>query len=223
MDKLKRLLRDVEPTSDYTNEVVYTHIVQNIIPNIKSNECPPLAVLVHIAQGIIKPTLLYEDIPSLLDIIGQIEHIRCLAVEQANAALALNTRYTFKPKPGVRLLDASEKKTLKKIAKEEKAENCRMVYREEIILSLYRLHIYRLWTSPQLYTLHKVMRSFFPSLSVKSGDPWADEYWQSLHNIHFTREERELVHGVGEATKAFLAEAYKWDQSRKEYLRDTLK
>ncbi|THH06970.1 hypothetical protein EW145_g3712 [Phellinidium pouzarii] len=215
METLKKLVSEIEPHEADSKEALYTHIEQHILPHVDANECPPLSVLVYAAKGIIEPTFLYESIPTLLEILAQIEFTRSLVEKQAKTALALNARYTASSKPGVRILNHAEKKALKKIVK----DGIRLVYLEEIVLQLYRLYIHSLWISPKAYILSKTMRSFFPSLFVKSGDRLADEHWQGLIHHDFSKEERERVHDVGEATKVFLSEAREWDLERMAYFK----
>ncbi|KAI5117196.1 hypothetical protein M0805_004966 [Coniferiporia weirii] len=249
MDELKRLVSVATPADIHAKEALYTHIATRVLPQLDKDgtadtECPPLHLLVYAVKDIAQPRLLQDDVPTLLALLAQVEHVRERAVRGAADALVLNERYTAaaiassssplnkgkgkipslglnlknKVQPKVRLLEKPEKKALKKIV--NGALEARFVYVEGIFLNLCRLHIHSLWTSPQAYTLSKTMGTFFPSLGVSSGtDGLADAHWTSTLYHGFTRAERARVHDVGRAVKAFLDTASAWDLDRETFLR----
>jgi hypothetical protein len=113
------------------------------------NAEPPLSALTYAAQGILLPTLSFNHIPDLLDILSQVERVREFSREHAKWALIWQRFYETRPDPNVRVLQKSDKDILKKVLKPERLDATRRIYvcivkhiiRLVRVLSLFLLRI----------------------------------------------------------------------------------
>lgn len=113
------------------------HIEKEIISKGKAADYPPILQLAYVAKELIQPGLLYDELPTLLNVLAQIEQVRILAEEQAQAALELNSRYKKQENPGVKLLKEKKRKQIEELLLEK--HTIRRLYVDEIVLPLYRL------------------------------------------------------------------------------------
>ena len=119
------------------------------VPSGSLNTEPPLSALMYAAQGILLPTLSFNHIPDLLDILSQIERVREFSREHAKWALIWQRFYETRPDPNVRVLQKSDKDILKKVLKPERLDATRRIYvcivehiiRLVRILSLFLLRV----------------------------------------------------------------------------------
>ena len=89
---------------------------------------PPLSALIYSAQGILHPTLSFNHIPDLLDILSQVERAREFSREHAKWALIWQRFYETRPNPNVRVLQKSDKDVLKKVLKPERLDATRRIF-----------------------------------------------------------------------------------------------
>jgi hypothetical protein len=89
---------------------------------------PPLSALIYAAQGILHPTLSFNHIPDLLDILSQVERAREFSREHAKWALIWQRFYETRPNPNVRVLQKSDKDVLKKVLKPERLDATRRIF-----------------------------------------------------------------------------------------------
>lgn len=153
----------------------------------------------------------------------------------------------------ITLLSKDERQKINRILKKKVLDSMRLIYREELVFSLCRLvsflflffqsihflmenapfsqYLLHLWTSQSVSAIGIFIRKYFPSTSVKSGDPLDDECWRTitttdtdkdkknstmvLHNISY--DERVKFHEEGIYLQDFLQRARTWDEERLEY------
>ncbi len=89
---------------------------------------PPLSAIIYAAQGIIYPTLSFNHIPDLLDILSQVERVREFSQEHAKWALIWQRFYETRPDPNVRVLQKAHKDVLKKVLKPERLDATRRLF-----------------------------------------------------------------------------------------------
>ncbi|KAL5483276.1 hypothetical protein ACEPAI_8506 [Sanghuangporus weigelae] len=219
MLKLDAKLAESDPSDVKDSEDVYDYIKEIVFPHFTADDPAPPSLLIFIAQRISQPVLHCDEIPRLLDVIGSLEMTRHVSVEHARTALKLQQKSLESQEPGIVLLKKTDEKKLRNFADEKIVGTLRLVFREDILFNLYRLHICYLWTSPQSNLIMKFMKRYFPSNYARDGDPFADHIWQDPLYADFTREERERVYSAGEEMKAFLLRCRTWDLEREDYFR----
>jgi len=89
---------------------------------------PPLSALIHAAQGVLHPTLSFNHIPDLLDILSQVERAREFSREHAKWALIWQRFYETRPNPNIRVLKKSDKGILKKLLNPERLDAMRRIF-----------------------------------------------------------------------------------------------
>lgn len=136
MDKLQQIISGVSQDNIAAREVIYRHIMTNIIPTTPDVEtrCPPLNVLAYTVRNIVHPTLKLNMTLDLLNNLAQIDCIRRKAVAQAQEALELNRMYVDqKGEAGGTPLSKADRKEVAAYAKEEKAAVQRDLYRTIVL------------------------------------------------------------------------------------------
>ena len=89
---------------------------------------PPLSALLYAAQGILHPTLSFNHIPDLLDILSQVERAREFSLEHAKWALIWQRFYETRPNPNIRVLQKSDKDTLRRLLNPERLDATRRIF-----------------------------------------------------------------------------------------------
>lgn len=89
---------------------------------------PPLDSLLFVVQGILHPTLSFNHIPDLLDILSQVERARGFFREHAKWALIWQRFYETRPSAKVRVLRKSDKDAIKKLLKPERLTATRHMF-----------------------------------------------------------------------------------------------
>ena len=87
-----------------------------------------MSALIYAAQGILYPTLSFNHIPDLLDILSQVERVREFLREHAKWALIWQRFYETRPNPDVRVLQKSDKDVLKRVLKPERLDATRRIF-----------------------------------------------------------------------------------------------
>ncbi|KAI0289006.1 hypothetical protein BC826DRAFT_643617 [Russula brevipes] len=117
VEELKVLLRK----GNYTEEE-YVKILDlfdlRVLPGSVDVD-PPLSTLQCAVQGILYPTLSFNHIPDLIDILCQVERAREFSLEHAKWALIWQRFYETRPNPNVRVLQKADKDILRKFLKPE--------------------------------------------------------------------------------------------------------
>src|SRR5712672_657948 len=103
-------------------------LIDFTVPSDSLNAEPPLSALVYAAQGILFPTLSFNHIPDLLDILSQVERVREFSRDHAKWALIWQRFYETRPDPNVRVLQKSDKDVLKNVLKPERLDATRRIY-----------------------------------------------------------------------------------------------
>ncbi|OCB85818.1 hypothetical protein A7U60_g7170 [Sanghuangporus baumii] len=219
MLRLNTKLTESDPSDVKESEEVYDYVKENVFPHVTADDPAPPSLLIFIARRISHPVLNCDEIPRLLDVLGSLEMVRRVSMEHARLALKLQLKSLESQEPGIVLLKKTDEKKLRNFADEKIVSTLRLVFREDILFNLYRLHICYLWTSPQSNLIMKFMKRYFPSNYARDGDPFAEHIWQDPLYAGFTREERERVYSVGEEMKAFLLRCRAWDLEREDYFR----
>ncbi|PAV24150.1 hypothetical protein PNOK_0121800 [Pyrrhoderma noxium] len=241
-EKLQELLQECSKgiNDPSMNMQFLLHVNDDIIPNIDTSSCPPLSVLVYLARQLSEPDIFLDRIPTLIEIIANIEAIRRRITEKAQGVLRIHNRSAEMKLKGdgnksdshkITLLSKDERQKINRILKKKVLDSMRLIYREELVFSLCRLYLLHLWTSQSVSAIGIFIRKYFPSTSVKSGDPLDDEYWRTitttdtdkdkknstmvLHNISY--DERVKFHEEGIYLQDFLQRARTWDEERLEY------
>jgi hypothetical protein len=89
---------------------------------------PPLSALLYAAQGILHPTLSFNHIPDLLDILSQVERAREFSREHAKWALIWQRFYETCPNPNIRVLQKMDKDILMRILNPERLAATRRIF-----------------------------------------------------------------------------------------------
>ncbi|EJD08011.1 uncharacterized protein FOMMEDRAFT_144145 [Fomitiporia mediterranea MF3/22] len=199
---------------------VISYLEENVLQHVDRTSCPPPHILLYAAQQLIESSLNCDNIQTLLEVLANIEEVRQRATQQARTALRLQEAFLEEQEPDIRLLNGMECRALESMSSVETDEATRLIFREDVVLNLYRLRICHLWTSPKSYTIGKVMRTYFPSKYAREGNPFADEQWTGVLHYGLTRAERERVHEVGREMKSCLSRAMAWDLERKNYFEE---
>ena len=105
-----------------------TGLIDLRVPSGSADAEPPLSALIYAAQGILYPTLSFNHIPDLLDILSQVERVREFLREHAKWALIWQRFYETRPNPNVRVLQKSDKDLLKRVLKPERLDATRRIF-----------------------------------------------------------------------------------------------
>jgi hypothetical protein len=98
------------------------------VPRGSADAEPPLNSLLYAVQGILHPTLSFNHIPDLLDILSQVERAREFFREHAKWALIWQRFYETRPSSKVRVLGKSDKDAIKKLLKPERLDATRRIF-----------------------------------------------------------------------------------------------
>ena len=124
---------------------------------------PPLSALIYSAQGILHPTLSFNHIPDLLDILSQVERAREFSREHAKWALIWQRFYETRPNPNVRVLQKSDKDVLKKVLKPERLDATRRIF---ICIIEHVIRMVRILLVFLCLVSHRIQRFFLPACSI---------------------------------------------------------
>ncbi|KAH9987980.1 hypothetical protein BJV77DRAFT_1023811 [Russula vinacea] len=136
LEELEILLRKQTHTEEEYAKIIA--LIDLRVPPGSADFEPPLSALIYAAQGILHPTLSFNHIPDLLDILSQVERAREFSREHANWALIWQRFYETRPNPNVRVLQKSDKDP-------ERLDATRRIF-ICIIEHVIRMHILYLWT-----------------------------------------------------------------------------
>ena len=144
-EELKNLLQKSDHTEEEHSKILgpsrFTHVsaiywtafersdlIDSRIPSDSLDVEPPLGALLYAAQGILYPTLSFDFIPDLLDILAQVERAREFSLEHAKWALIWQRFYETRPSSRVRVLRKSDKEAIKKLLKPERLDATRRIF-----------------------------------------------------------------------------------------------
>jgi hypothetical protein len=145
IEELETLLRKSTHTEDEYARIIgscnFTHVSVEVsttfersglidlrVPPGSANSEPPLSALIYATQGILYPTLSFNHIPDLLDILSQVERVREFSQEHAKWALIWQRFYETRPNPNIRVLQKSDKDVLKRVLKPERLDATRRIF-----------------------------------------------------------------------------------------------
>ena len=103
-------------------------LIDSRISNESVDAEPSLSALLYAAHGILHPTLSFNHIPDLLDILSQVERTRKFSIEHAKWALIWQRFYETRPSSRVRVLQKSDKEAIKKLLKPERLDATRRIF-----------------------------------------------------------------------------------------------
>ncbi|EPQ55033.1 hypothetical protein GLOTRDRAFT_42353, partial [Gloeophyllum trabeum ATCC 11539] len=159
------------------------------------------------------PELIRTQIPSLLDLLAQIEMVRKRAVKTARDALEWNKLYAKAADAEVLLLSEKERAICERIAGRVEEEKTRKIYTEitsrlcELVRECSSLsstqHIHSLWTGDE-EKLAEYMREYFPKLTKQKSN--------QLFHSDLNEVEQLLLHDVGRRCASFLRDAADWEK-----------
>ena len=154
-------------TNDWTTLEMSGHINSTISSEPVDAE-PSLDALIYAAQGILHPTLSFNHIPDLLDILSQVERAREFSIERAKAALIWQRFYETRPGADskVRVLQTSDKDAIKKLLRPERLNATRRIF-ICVIEQVIRMVRVFFFTSVTL-SLHDTSMCFTYGLMLKS-------------------------------------------------------
>ncbi|KAL0955997.1 hypothetical protein HGRIS_002173 [Hohenbuehelia grisea] len=170
--------------------------------------CPPVELVVHAAMSIIRPKLVQERIPELLDCITIAELYRQRAVLSAKEALEWNTFCIRSHNNGPEvLLTPGEETFIQQLIDTDRS--MRLVY-IDLLLSLCQIDIYLLWTA-QGHGVAKIparLNEYYPR--ENSGE---DHSLSQLFQFSLSDQERQHFTEMRAETVTFLQETYQWATS----------
>ena len=183
--------------------------------------------LLYAAQGILHPTLSFDHIPDLLDILSQVERAREFSREHAKWALIWQRFYETRPNPNIRVLQKSDKDVLRRLLNPERLDATRRIFVcivEQIIrlvrsLVSYpfisdhrsyflRQHVLYLWTHAEdAYLLHHYLRIYFPWAHGKLDN-------QRLYHASLMTEDQARLADTAMSCFRFMNDAKQWEERR---------
>jgi hypothetical protein len=116
------------PTAGFSIASEISDLIDLRVPPGSVDAEPPLSALIHAAQGILHPTLSFNHIPDLLDILSQVERAREFSREHAKWALIWQRFYETRPNPNIRVLQKSDKDVLKRLLNPERLDAMRRIF-----------------------------------------------------------------------------------------------
>ena len=241
-DKLKNLLQKSDHTEEEHSMILgqsrFTRVspkdwtslersdlIDSRIPSESMDVEPPLDALLYAAQGILHPTLSFDYIPDLLDILSQVERAREFSIEHAKWALIWQRFYETRPSSSVRVLRKSDKEAIKKLLKPERLEATRRIFfgiieqaiRMVRVLTVSRVriheltcnkHVLYLWThAEESYRLHHYLRIYFPWAHGRDDS-------QRLYHASLTPDEQARLAEAGMSCFRFMRDAKLWEEQR---------
>ncbi|KZT23572.1 hypothetical protein NEOLEDRAFT_1069400 [Neolentinus lepideus HHB14362 ss-1] len=207
MDVLVQRIKDVNFHDQYDRQA--HRKIYNVISIVDPASCPPLYVLVYAVENIINPDLIRSQIPSLLDLLAQIELIRQRAVKAARDALAWNQYYTTSAQKsdGILLLSEKEREIIECIVDERRATAARTIY-IGVIFKLCELHIHSLWKHSEGDQLGHYIREYFPSFTNDKSS--------RMFQLDLSEDDQRRLQEIGKGCFAFLDKASKWETELEE-------
>ncbi|KAF8476404.1 hypothetical protein DFH94DRAFT_110623 [Russula ochroleuca] len=205
LEELEILLRKQTHTEEEYARII--GLIDLRVPPGSADVEPPLSALIYAAQGILHPTLSFNHIPDLLDILSQVERAREFSREHAKWALIWQRFYETRPNPNVRVLQKADKDALKKVLKPERLDATRRIF-ICIVEHVIRMHILYLWThAEESYLLHHYLRIYFPWAHGKPSS-------QRLYHASLIPEERARLAETGLSCFGFMHDAKLWEEER---------
>ncbi|KAI0065140.1 hypothetical protein BV25DRAFT_139314 [Artomyces pyxidatus] len=175
-------------------------------PQMAENQVS-LPALCYTIRDIIHPTVLFEQVPELLDLLAQVELVRRKMHTLADSALQFQEHFRLQGASDIIFLAREEMKTLEKITSKDIGSRDIFFQAMKVLVSL---DITQLWISSEdshLLPLH--FRTFFPRLSLgQLKTRWL------FHATLSTQERDELELDTGLACQKFLRDAYLWEEKR---------
>jgi hypothetical protein len=247
-EELKNLLQKSDHTEEEHSKILgpsrFTHVsaidwtalersdlIDSRIPSESLDVEPPLGALLYAAQGILHPTLSFDFIPDLLDILAQVECARKFSLEHAKWALIWQRFYETRPSSRVRVLRKSDKEAIKKLLKPERLDATRRIFfciieqaiRMVRVLTLpfphvapeltVNKHVLYLWTHvEESYRLHHYLRIYFPWAHGRDDN-------QRLYHASLTPDEHARLAEAGVSCFRFMRDAKSWEEQRLRELR----
>jgi hypothetical protein len=200
-------------------------LIDSRIPSESADAEPSLDASLYAAQGILHPTLSFNHIPDLLDILSQVERAREFSLEHAKWALIWQRFYETRPSSRVRVLRMSDKEAIKKLLKPERLDATRRMFicifeqaiRMVRVLTLPRVrhleltrrkHVLYLWThAEESYRLHHYLRIYFPWAHGRDDS-------QRLYHASLTPDEQGRLAEAGLKCFRFMRDAKFWEEQR---------
>ncbi|KAH9961966.1 hypothetical protein BC827DRAFT_1200810 [Russula dissimulans] len=205
IEELEVLLRQPEHTEEECVKIL--DLIDLSVPPGSVETEPPLNALLYAAHAILHPTLSFDHIPDLLDILSQVERAREFSREHAKWALIWQRFYETRPNPNVRVLQTSDKDVLRRLLKPERLDATRRIF-VCIIEQVICMHVLYLWThSEDSYLLHHYLRIYFPWAHGKLGS-------QRLYHALLMPEEQVRLAETGMSCFRFMRNAKLWEEQR---------
>jgi len=160
-----------------------------------------------VALGVLYPTLSFNHIPDLLDILSEVERARQFSLEHAKWVLIWQRFYETRPSSSVRILQKSDKEAIKKLLKPERLDATRRIF-ICIIEQAIRMHVLYLWThAKESYRLPHYLGIYFP---------WAHGRHDSrrLYHASLTPHEQARLAEAGMSCFRFMRDAKLWEEQR---------
>ncbi|KAI0262115.1 hypothetical protein BC834DRAFT_845277 [Gloeopeniophorella convolvens] len=205
LDELRELLLKPEHTDEEQEKIL--GLIDLTIPRGAVHGEPSLDALLYAAQGILYPTLSFDHIPELLDILTQIERTRGFYREHAKWTLIWQRFYEMRPDPKVRVLRKVDKEAIKKLLKPQRLDKTRALF-TNILENAIRVHVLHLWTHAEhSYRLHHYLRIYFPWAHGRNDS-------QRLYHTFLSPEEEGRLADVAVSCFQFLRDAKLWEERR---------
>jgi len=204
-EELKNLLQKSDHTEEEHSKIL--DLIDSRIPSESLDVEPPLGALLYAAQGILHPTVSFDYIPDLLDILSQVERAREFSLEHAKWALIWQRFYETRPSSTVRVLRKSDKEAIKKLLEPERLNATRRIF-FCIIEQAIRMHVLYLWTHvEESYRLHHYLRIYFPWAHGRHDS-------QRLYHASLTPDEQARLAEAGVSCFRFMRDAKSWEELR---------
>ncbi|KAK7473038.1 hypothetical protein VKT23_001142 [Stygiomarasmius scandens] len=182
---------------------VYTFVEGNILPTRElKTVVPPLQMITYETRKIIYPDLLYNHIPTLLELLYNVELYRLYTVRKAEEAISFDNYYKLEQYDGPGLTK-EEIETLEDF--QAHGEAARELY-IDILKRFCTLDIYHLWTTTgkSIEVLTR-LNQHFPMLSADQTERFKQPTPEFL--LDLSEKEQEIFRDTGEDCSTFLIES----------------
>jgi len=200
---VKSLKVDEYTTSDHKD--IYTYIEQKILnqDSLFKTRVPPLDLILYAIRNIMRPSMVADQIPDLLDLLAAVEFYRNVSLGKANDALVYNDWYKAKDERAISLTH-EERTDLESQVK--MADVLRAIY-FNLILQYCQFDVYTLWSHhPDSMTdLILRMSDYFPRLNKNYTTPTPRLF---LHDL--SDDENDQLHKTGLGCCRFVRDSYAW-------------
>jgi len=167
-----------------------------------------LRVLIYAIRNILRPTLVYEQIPDLLRLLGHVNVIRKYAIFKTTAILKWNERYVRYPQPDVRTLSDTERELLEGFS--QGSEGIQKLYRDVVNAFCY-FDVYNTFvSSEQNIAWVGRMKTYFPGqfpIFAQSDLEVAEIRTKMLFHYELTEQELKESRLVGVRCAEFVRDA----------------